>query len=295
MELRQLEYFVSVADEESFTRAARRVHISQSGVSAQIQRLERDVGATLIDRSARRATLTSAGRAALPRARAALSAVNAIRNAVDEVTGVVRGRLSIGMVVGCQVRPLFDALAAFHRDHPGVELEVGESRSDRLIEDVRARQLDLALVATAGDPPADLDGITIVSDRLVVAIPTRHPLAARARVRLRDLAPFPLVCLPHGTGIRGALDAACAMKDVAVDVVFEANSPDTVAALASRGLGVGVLSESTVTERNGALRVAKLEDVTTRTVLAVVWPTTPDPALAQLVACLERAFCDRSV
>ena len=88
MELRQLEYFVAVAEEANFTRAAERVHISQSGVSAQIRQLEHDLGATLIDRSGRSATLTAAGAAALPHARAALGSVQALRHAVDEVTGV---------------------------------------------------------------------------------------------------------------------------------------------------------------------------------------------------------------
>src|SRR5476651_2161274 len=113
MELRQLEYFVAVAEEGNFTRAAERVHISQSGVSAQIRRLERDLGATLIDRSGRAATLTTAGAAALEHARAILASVNAVRAAVDDVSGLLRGRLVVGMVTGCTVTPLFDALAAF--------------------------------------------------------------------------------------------------------------------------------------------------------------------------------------
>ena len=85
MEMRQLEYFVAVAEEANFTRAAERVHISQSGVSAQIRQLERDLGATLIDRSGRSATLTPAGEAALAHARAVLAAAAAARQAVDDV------------------------------------------------------------------------------------------------------------------------------------------------------------------------------------------------------------------
>src|SRR5688572_18908100 len=101
MELRQLEYFVAVAEEAGFTRAAERVHISQSGVSAQVRALERELGATLFDRSTRAATLTAAGEAALRHARAALQAAEAVRRAVDEVNSVVRGRLVVGMVTAC--------------------------------------------------------------------------------------------------------------------------------------------------------------------------------------------------
>src|SRR5665811_1133255 len=105
MELRQLEYFIAVTEEANFTRAAERVHISQSGVSAQIRQLEHDLGATLIDRSGRTATVTTAGAAALVHARAVLASVNTLRQAVDDVTGLVRGRLVVGMVTACTVTP----------------------------------------------------------------------------------------------------------------------------------------------------------------------------------------------
>src|SRR6478752_2621684 len=129
MELRQLEYFVAVAEERNFTRAAERVHISQSGVSAQIRQLERELGAELFDRTARAVTLTVAGKAALEHARQALAAARAVGQAVGEVTDLVRGSLRLGMVAGCTLTPLFDGLAAFHRAHPGVELALLEGDS----------------------------------------------------------------------------------------------------------------------------------------------------------------------
>src|SRR3954469_4350829 len=97
MDLRQLEYFVAVAEEANFTRAADRVHITQSGVSAQIRQFERELGADLFDRSARMVRLTAAGAAALPHARTALAAAQAVRDACDDVNGLVRGRLQVGM------------------------------------------------------------------------------------------------------------------------------------------------------------------------------------------------------
>src|ERR1700749_2491129 len=106
MELRQLEYLVAVAEEASFTRAAGRVHISQSGVSAQVRQLERELGATLIDRLSRSVRLTDAGTAALPQARAALAGGAAVPQSVDEVRGLVRGRLFFGMVTACTVTGL---------------------------------------------------------------------------------------------------------------------------------------------------------------------------------------------
>src|SRR5450631_2799813 len=164
MELRQLEYFVAVAEEASFTRAAERVHISQSGVSAQIRQLEHDLGASLIDRSGRTATLTTAGKAALEHARAALASMKAVRQAVDEVNGLVRGRLVVGMITACTVTPLFDALAGFHHSHPGVEITLVEDSSDRLIDSVRTGATDLALIGSAGGTPPGLDALPIISE-----------------------------------------------------------------------------------------------------------------------------------
>lgn len=96
-----MEYFVAVAEGANLTRAARRVHISQSGISAQVRQLEADLGATLIDRSGPAATLTAAGAAALPHARAALASADAVRHSIDEVNGLIRGSLVVGMVTAC--------------------------------------------------------------------------------------------------------------------------------------------------------------------------------------------------
>ncbi|MFJ7724033.1 LysR family transcriptional regulator, partial [Rhodococcus erythropolis] len=91
MELRQLEYFVTVVEEANFTRAAERLHVAQPGVSAQVKRLERELGQELLDRSGRTVRLTDAGRAVLPHAYAALAAVQSTRDAVDALNGLVRG------------------------------------------------------------------------------------------------------------------------------------------------------------------------------------------------------------
>src|SRR5579862_5105159 len=101
MEIRQLEYLVAVVEEASFTRAAERLHVAQPGVSAQIRQLERELGQPLLDRSSRVTRLTEAGKAVLPFARAALSAAAGARTAVDELAGLLRGHVTIGMVVQC--------------------------------------------------------------------------------------------------------------------------------------------------------------------------------------------------
>ena len=212
MELRQLEYFVAVAEDANFTRAAQRVHVSQSGVSAQIRQLERDLGAPLIDRSGRVATLTGAGAAALPHARAALAAAAAVRQAVDDVTGLLSGRIVVGMVTACTVAPLFDALATFHLAHPGIEIALVEGNSDWLVEQVRTGAADMALIGAAGGPPEGLDALTIISEGLVAAVPVGHPLAGKKAVTLAEVTRYPVVSLPPGTGVRAVFDQDCAAQ-----------------------------------------------------------------------------------
>ena len=293
MELRQLEYFVAVAEEANFTRAAERVHISQSGVSAQIRQLEHDLGAKLIDRSGRTATLTTAGAAAIGHVRAVLASVEAVRHAVDDVTGLVRGRIVVGMVTACTVTALFDALSAFHLAHPGIDITLVEGASDSLIDSVRTGATDAALIGAAGAPPAGLDSLTIVSERLIAAVPLGHPLAGRQRVTLADIRAFPIVCLPQGTGIRTVFDQACADKGIEPNIALQASAPAAVADLALRGLGIAILSESMSVAYQGRLKSLAIDDIPTHAVLALIWKQTTSPALQELLRHLHTALAVR--
>ncbi|MEU1123821.1 LysR substrate-binding domain-containing protein [Streptomyces sp. NPDC005899] len=290
MELKQLEYFVAVAEERNFTRAAERVHISQSGVSAQIRQLERELGAELFDRSARTATLTVAGKAAIEHARAALAAAASVRQAVGEVTDLIRGRLTVGMVIGCTVTPLFDALAAFHRAHPGVEISLLEDNSDRLVEGVRAGTVDLALIGTATATPDGLDALTIISERLVAAVRPGHPLTGQRRVELGDLGAYPIVCMPPGTGLRTAFDQACTEQGLRPTIALQASAAEAIADLATRGLAVAVLSDSMAAHYGDRLTALTIDDVETPVLLALVWKSTRSPAVRELLAHSRRAF-----
>jgi DNA-binding transcriptional LysR family regulator len=289
MELRQLEYFVAVAEEANFTRAAERVHISQSGVSAQVRALETELGAELFDRSARTARLTAAGAAALPHARAALGAAGFLRQAVDDVNGLVRGRLEVGMVTGCEVTPLFDALAAFHRAYPGIELALQEDNSDRLIENVRSGLADVALIGVSGAPPAGLESLVIVSEGLIAGVGDGHPLAGRAEVSLSELIAYEIVALPVGTGIRSVFDQACAAAGLKPVIALEATAPGAIADLAERGLGVAVLSAS-MAQGFPDLRAVPVSGVDIPALLALVWRPSAGAPLRELLARCRASF-----
>jgi DNA-binding transcriptional LysR family regulator len=248
MELRQLEYFVAVVEEANFTRAAAKLRVAQPGVSAQIRRLERELGQELLDRSGRSVRLTEVGAAVLPYARAALSAVNGARLAVDELTGLVRGHVAIGTVTSHNV-DLPALLAEFHADHPDVEITLTEDNSDRLIDALRGGRLDAAIIAFGGPPPPGLE-IHIVTDESIAASVSRSDdLAKRSAIPLSALRDRVLISLPPGTGIRSILDDACAAAGFSPRIAFEAGTPTALAQLAALGLGVAIVPASVAKTR----------------------------------------------
>ncbi|MEV0442116.1 LysR substrate-binding domain-containing protein [Streptomyces spectabilis] len=256
MELRQLRYFLTVVEEANFTRAAARLHVAQPGVSAQVRQLERELGQRLLDRSGRTVTVTEAGAAVLPYARAALAAVEGMRQTADEFTGLLRGRVTLGVVSGSATGMfgVAELLADFHDEHPHVEIALTEDTSERMLAALRAGELDVALVGQTTDaPPQGILWDIVVDEPLAVVVAEGDPLIAYAQERaagpapglpLTALADRPLISLPRGTGLRAVLERVCAQAGFAPRVAFEAAAPDLVAQLAARGLGVAVFPAS---------------------------------------------------
>ncbi|MGW2423790.1 LysR family transcriptional regulator [Streptomyces sp. NPDC001709] len=248
MELRQLRYFVTVVEEAGFTRAAERLHLAQPGLSAQIRQLERELGQPLLDRSGRSVRLTEVGEAVLPYARAALAAVDGVRQAVEEYTGLLRGRVAVGLVPGTLAHA-FDVsgqLAVFHDAHPQVEVTLIEDTSDRMLAALRRGELDLAVVGVAEEvPPPGVALHVVIEEPLVVAAVPGHALLVEfdgaGAVPPTALRGHRLISLPHGTGMRGVLERLCAEAGFRPHVAFEAATPDALCRLAARGLGVALL------------------------------------------------------
>ncbi|WP_040925716.1 LysR family transcriptional regulator [Saccharomonospora marina] len=272
MELRQLRYFVTVAEEASFTRAAAKLHVAQPGISSQIQRLERELGQPLLERSARSVRLTQVGEAVLPHARAALAAEEGARSAVGELTGLLRGRVALGAIPSCAVFDLPGLLAGFHDRHRAVEITLSESRSDVLFAGLRSGELDVAVAAYSGtEPPPGIEARVLADEPLVAAVATTDPLAAFDAVALADLRDRAFITLPPGPGIRSALDEGCAAAGFRPRIAFEASDPAMLAELARRGLGVALLPESAIGERPGELHGLELTRPRLRGCVSLVW------------------------
>jgi DNA-binding transcriptional LysR family regulator len=247
MELRQLRYLLDVIDEGSFTRAAAKAHVAQPGVSAQIRQLERELGQTLLDRTGGTVSPTQAGAAIVPYARTVLNALDGIRQTTDELAGLIRGHLTLGMVASIST-PRIDLpalLARFHQDHPGIEITLTEDRSDQLLAGVRNGQLDLAFIGVG--PDTSIDGLAVhvvATEPVVVAVCSDHVLARRRSVSLTGLSEHALLTLPRGTGVRSRIDAAFHTAGYQPRITFEASDPRLLAALARRGLGAAIIPAS---------------------------------------------------
>lgn len=290
MELRQLQYLVAVAEEASFTKAAARVHVAQPGVSAQIRRLERELGQALLDRGGGAVRLTEAGAAVIPHARAALAAVAAVRDTVDTLAGLTRGHVRFG-IPGSISSPSLDLpglLAGFHHDHPGVEITLAENGSGALVAALRAGRLDVALVAVGPSLPTDLAAAVVVDEPLVIAASDADPLARRTSVNLGAIRDRVLISLPSGAGLRAYLDDACLSMGFRPRIGFEVADPRIAAELAARGLGVALLPESVTAAHPAGLRAIPLTRPRLRGRIALAWRA------AQPASPAARAFIDHA-
>ncbi|MEU6084818.1 LysR family transcriptional regulator [Streptomyces sp. NPDC047108] len=241
MELRHLEHFVAVAEERHFTRAAQRLMVSQSGLSASVRALERELGAQLFVRTTRSVELTGPGRALLVEASRALASVRAAREAVAAVQGLLRGALAVGTeqcIAGVDVAAL---LARFRSDHPEVEVRLRQAGSAALVSEVAAGRLDLAFVALCGTPPEDVRLLPLTHEPMVLLCHPGHRLAGAEVVEWSALGGESFVDFHPDWGARGLTDRAFAEARTERQVALEVGDVHSLIELVGHGLGVAVV------------------------------------------------------
>ena len=287
MDLRQLRHFVAVAEDGHFSRAAKRANIVQSALSTSIRRLEEELGAKLFVRTTRHVQLTEAGRVLLTKARALLDLASEARAAVADVAGLERGTLRLGAAPNITIFMDVPAIVStFHDRHPGIEIHLSQAGSGQLLEQLRARELDLAILGIC-DPQPDIATVTITSQPMVLVCAPRHELAKRREVGLAELQEYPFVDFEQGWATRQLIDRAFQQAGGARRTAFEVSDTPTLLAFVERGHGVAILPEAAAEDRRPAVAVVGLAGPEIRWELVVACPRD-----SEAMHAAARAFLD---
>ncbi|MCG7524317.1 LysR family transcriptional regulator [Streptomyces sp. OfavH-34-F] len=262
MELRQLEHFVAVAEERHFTRAAERVAVSQSGLSASVRALEQELRTPLFSRTTRSVRLTEAGRALLVEAERTLAGVRAAREAVDAVRGLLRGTLSVGVeqcVAGLRLPRL---LAAFRRAHPHMDIRLRQEGTARLVDGVAGGRLDIAFAATVDRAGWRGELVPLAREPMVLLCAPGHRLAGADRAGWAELAGEPFIDFHPDFGPRRAADAAFTAAGARRTVALEVTDVHSLLELVQEQLGIALVPHHFSRKPEaGGLAVVRLDAV----------------------------------
>ncbi len=247
MELRHLRYFVAVAEELHFSRAAERLHVSQPPLSQQIRKLEEELGVQLLERTRRRVQLTDAGRAVLEEARRTLSQAERVRSVARGAAEGSVGLLRVGFSSSAPYTTLPAILRAFRARSPGVVLNLLERSTEEQVGMLAAGALDVGFVRRPiPDAPESLVVRTILHEPLILALPQEHRLRRQRSIPVRSLAGEPFVLFPRqaAQGLYDEIMALCRRSGFVPRVAQEAVQMQTIVSLVSAGLGVAIVPDS---------------------------------------------------
>jgi DNA-binding transcriptional LysR family regulator len=281
--LRQLEYFVTVVDEGSFTRAADVLNVSQPGLSHQILALERQLGGPLLERLPRKVRLTPAGRTVLPHARASLAHAQRVSSAAKRASGIVAGELHIGTLFSISVGVLPSALAALRRDYPEIRAQLVEFRHTHdLIAAMDAGLADLAV----GPVPLEWEGpiLPIGVEEFVIVGPADDELRSQSHVRLADLADREFVHFTSPSGLSDYLDQACATAGFQPKISLRTEQGPSAINMARAGLGITLVPSNIIPPGFDGLVLRP--DPPVNRELCVYTRARPDPITAAFVTAI---------
>ena len=283
IELRHLHYFLAVAEELHFGRAAARLGIAQPPLSQQIQRLEAALDVTLFDRSRRRATLTAAGRALAARAPAILEAAASLREDVREAARGRAGVLRIGAGASASLGVVPEMIARFRERYPDVVVRLDDRAAVPHDERLRQRLIDVALLRS---PVPGMRATVVREERLLVVVPHTHRLARRRSVRVAELRDEPFVLFPREVApdFHDDVQAAFLRAGFTARVVAQATVWATVASMVATGMGITVAPTAVATMPRAGTSHVQLRDADVRVRLLAVSRDEDDPLVSAFVA-----------
>ena len=289
MDLRQLRYFSVLAETLNFHRAAERLHISQPPLTVAIRKLEQDLGAALFSRDPRGVTLTEAGRAALPAARATLAAADQVREAVRQGADGLRGRLGVGFI-GTAIMDLLPRIVSpFRQAFPQVDLQLEEMTSAEIVHAIGSGRIDVGFVRLPIMDPTPVAIEVLERDELVLAMRADDPLAAHPRPALAELADRDFIIFSPVSVLNAVIRIACQRAGFSPRVQQDAMQVQTVLSVVEAGLGIALIPARSARLASSRLRIVPLmESIPVELGLA----TAPDPSpVVRNFAAAARKVC----
>jgi DNA-binding transcriptional LysR family regulator len=273
-ELRHLRYFVAVAEELHFGRAAARLGLAQPPLSQQIQRLEQVLGVRLLDRTSRRVRLTDAGAALLPEARRVLAAAVTALEAARRAGRGESGELRVAFAATVMFLALPEIIRVFRDRFPGVHLDLREMPTGPQLAALKAGEIDIGFVREPRPDP-ELEMVTVMREPLRIAVHKSHPLASRATLAVQHLANEPFVLFPEelAPGLHAQVMALCRAAGFTPRVVEVSRELYTSVSLVEAGVGVSILPASVEKLGWRGVRYRPIPSASAETRIAAAWRT----------------------
>jgi DNA-binding transcriptional LysR family regulator len=292
-DFRQLRYFIAVADELSFTRAAQRLHISQPPLSQQIQALEQHLGVRLLERDKRNVALTEPGRVFLQQAREILAKADEARQLVAEAAAGFTGHLRLAYTVSVSFHPALPQTLLRHAAlAPQVQVQLSELNTEQQYHALLARQIDVGFVRAAPGPAVDARAIkldVLDQERLLLALPSGHPLAARDSLQMSEVAGQPFVVQPRELAVtfHDRLVQLAAQAGFYPSIRQQAQQVNGLLALVAAGIGLALLPASVRAVQLPGVSYVSLSDSEAWLPLAVAYRAEdPSPSLRLFLSAL---------
>ncbi|UPW82590.1 LysR family transcriptional regulator [Lysinibacillus sp. Ag94] len=246
MELRQLRYFVEVAEREHISEAAEHLHVAQSAISRQIANLEDELGTPLFERVGRNVKLTPIGRIFLEHTITALKAIDFAAKQVEEYLDPAKGTIKIGFPTSLASYVLPTVISAFKREYPDLQFQLRQGSYRFLIDAVKNRELNLAFLGPL--PPRDesIHSTILFTENIAALLPAKHPLAKKESIQLADLRNDLFVLFPDGYILHKVAMDACRAAGFSPNVISEGEDLDALKGLVAAGIGVSLLPESSL-------------------------------------------------
>ena len=246
MELRQLRYFVEVAEREHISEAAEHLHVAQSAISRQIANLEEELGASLFERVGRNVKLTPIGKVFLEHTLIALKAIDFAAKQVEEYLDPAKGTIKIGFPTSLASYVLPTVISAFKKDYPDVSFHLRQGSYRFLIDAVKNRELNLAFLGPVPQKDESIDTTILFSESIHVLLPANHRFANQESVDLHDLRNENFVLFPQGYILNKVAVDACKAAGFMPNVTSEGEDMDALKGLVAAGIGVTLLPDSSL-------------------------------------------------